>query len=58
MKYITFSPSSFADFKARYEACEPGGTFLFEGNEVLKEYAKYVIQYVERELKKQQVTIN
>jgi hypothetical protein len=31
-------------FRTAYEACE-GETFMFEGQEILKQYAKYAIEY-------------
>ena len=47
---ITFTPESFLKFKRAYEECPDEGTFIFEGREVLKGYAKYMIQYVESKL--------
>jgi hypothetical protein len=35
-----------------YKACPKGGTFEWQGTEVLKEYAGYMIEHVENELKK------
>lgn len=31
-------------FRAAYKACD-GETFMFEGQEILKQYAKYAIEY-------------
>jgi len=49
---INFTPEKLKDFKKLYEATEPGKTFMFEGREVLKDYAKYVIQYLEDQFKR------
>jgi hypothetical protein len=51
MDYIAFTPGKLARFKRAYEACPEGGVFIFEGREVLKAYAKYVIEYVEAQLR-------
>ena len=40
-------------FRAAYNACE-GETFMFEGKETLKAYAKYVLQYWDMEVKKKE----
>lgn len=47
MDYIQFTPEKLKEFKKLYERTEKGATFVFEGKEVLKEYAKYVIEYLE-----------
>lgn len=44
---IMMSREDLAAFKRSYEVCKPGGTFFFKGREVLRDYAKYVIQYLE-----------
>jgi len=51
MDYITFTPETLKKFKKLYEKTEKGGVFLYEGKEVLKEYAGYVIKYVEGKLR-------
>jgi len=45
--FVTITPGEFEVLKKKYEACEDGGTFKFKGKGVLKEYAKYLIQYIE-----------
>jgi len=52
MNYINFTPKKLAEFKKLYERTEKGGVFLFEGKEVLKEYAGYLIEYLENQFKK------
>lgn len=47
MEYIQFTPEKFKAFKKLYEKTAANQTFMFEGREVLKEYAKYVIEYLE-----------
>ena len=47
---ISFTPEKLVVFKKLYEATEDGKTFMFEGREVLKEYAKYMIEYLEPKL--------
>ena len=37
-------------FKKAYQACQ-GDRFTFDGNEFLKAYAKYLIEYLETRLK-------
>jgi hypothetical protein len=49
---ITFTPEKLKAFKALYETTQPKKTFMFEGREVLKEYAKYVIEHLETQFKK------
>ena len=49
--YISFTPEKLKEFKKLYEATKPNGIFIFEGREVLKEYAKYVIIYLEGKFK-------
>jgi len=36
-----------AELKRLYKKAAPGSTFMFKGQEVLKEYAKYLIEYLE-----------
>jgi hypothetical protein len=43
---VSFTPYRLKRFKKAYSECK-AGTFMFEGNEYLKEYAKYVIQYLD-----------
>jgi hypothetical protein len=47
MENITFTPDKFKKFKEIYESTEDGKTFMFEGKEILKSYAKYMIRYLE-----------
>ena len=44
---ISFTPEKLQEFRRLYAATPPGGIFIFEDREVLKEYAKYVIEYLE-----------
>ena len=44
---ITINKEELKDLKALYEKTAPGGIFIFKGREVLKEYAKYMIEYLE-----------
>lgn len=49
---IHFTPESFARFKKDYAYAKAEGfdTFIFEGHEVLVDYAKYMIQFMEMRL--------
>lgn len=49
---ITFTQAKLKAFKALYEKTPPRQTFMFEGREILKEYAKYVIEYLETQFKR------
>ena len=51
MNTVTFTRESLKKFKAVYETVGEGEVFLFEGKEFLKEYAKYVIEYLEEQFK-------
>jgi len=44
---ISFTPEKLKQFKQVYAKCEKGKTFVFENNEYLKEYAGYMIEYLE-----------
>lgn len=44
---VSFTPYKLVRLKKAYEQCEPHKTFIFEGNEYLKEYAGYLIQYLD-----------
>jgi len=48
---ITINRDDLKELKRLYEACPPGGTFMFKGHEILKEYAKYMIEYLETQFK-------
>jgi len=45
--FIKISKEEIDNFKKSYNKCKPGETFFFEGEEILKEYAKYLIEYLE-----------
>jgi hypothetical protein len=36
------------EFKKRYEQTSPNGVFKFKGRVIIKEYAKYLIEYLEQ----------
>ena len=44
---VSFTPAKLKRFKQAYDKCEKGKTFLFENNEYLREYAGYMIEYLE-----------
>ena len=43
---VSFDRKKLKRFKKAYNECK-GDVFTFEGGDYLKEYAKYVIQYLE-----------
>ena len=45
---VLLDEKSFKEFKKKFKECPDGSTFVFQGHEFLKEYAKYVIQYIEQ----------
>lgn len=47
MDTIIISKQDLKELKKLYEATPKGGIFIFKGKEVLKEYAKYMIEYLE-----------
>lgn len=47
---IVFDRDKLEKLKRRYKECPEGGTFEFEGKEILKSYAKYLIEYLEQRL--------
>lgn len=51
-KQVEFTAESFKRFKARYDEAvkKSEESFVFEGNEFLTAYAKYVIEYIETSL--------
>lgn len=53
-EYLYFDEEMFKRFKRKYKATLSAkhSTFVFEGHEILVDYAKYVIQYVESEMQK------
>lgn len=44
---IEISREDLEDLKSRYSKCPDGGVFRFKGQDVLKSYAKYLIEYLE-----------
>ncbi|MFA6971809.1 MAG: hypothetical protein WC208_10460 [Gallionella sp.] len=51
MDTLKFTPAKLKKLKKEYEACN-SGTFSFEGHILVKEYAKYLIEYLEGEFKR------
>ena len=50
MDTINLTEESLKELRRLYGKAKPGEVFLFQGKEILKEYAKYVIQYAEEVL--------
>jgi hypothetical protein len=48
---ISFTKEKVEEFKKAYASTLDGGTFMFEGKLVLKDYARYVIEYLEGKFK-------
>lgn len=44
---INWTPEKLAKLKLLYAECEDGGVFQFEGHDILKSYAKYLIEYLD-----------
>lgn len=44
---ISVSFKDFLDLKKLYKECPNGGTFMWKGEKVLKEYAGYLIEYLD-----------
>ena len=44
---MNFTAESIPALRSAYEKCAPGEVFMFEGHELLKEYARYLIEYLE-----------
>ena len=44
---VSITEEDLKELKRLYEKAEPGEVFIFKGREVLKEFAKYMIEYVE-----------
>jgi hypothetical protein len=51
MNTISFTPEKLKQLKRMYDECE-GESFMFEGHEVLKAYAKYMIEYLENQFRR------
>jgi len=47
--YISINALEFEELKRLYNNCK-GETFMFKGKEILKSYAKYMIEYLEEKL--------
>jgi hypothetical protein len=47
---LYLSGEDFKELKRLYAKAKPGEVFLFKGQEVLKEYAKYMIEYIENSM--------
>jgi hypothetical protein len=48
---LSMTPESLQELKRLYEEARPGEVFKFQGKGVLREYAKYLIEYAETRLK-------
>ena len=46
MEEVLFTPAKLRAFKDAYAKCT-GDTFTFEGNMFLRDYAKYLIEYLD-----------
>ena len=46
-KILSINKDELKELKKLYEKCPPGKTFMFKEAELLKEYAKYLIEYLE-----------
>jgi hypothetical protein len=46
---ISMTREDHKELKRLYEAAPAGGVFTFKGKEVLKEFAKYMIEYLEKQ---------
>lgn len=49
-EHIVFDKESFTEFKKKYEECPDGSTFIFQGKELYKAFAKYIIEYAEQKI--------
>jgi len=45
MSTITITAEDLKELKRLYDQAKPGEVFIFKGKQVLKEYAKYLIEY-------------
>jgi DNA-binding transcriptional ArsR family regulator len=52
-EHVLWNRKDLKELKVLYEKAEPKGTFTYKGHEILKEYAKYLIQYLESKLKEE-----
>jgi hypothetical protein len=48
---INVNRDDLKELKLLYKKSKPGQIFLFKGKEVLREYAKYMIKYLEGQFK-------
>jgi len=44
--FLSITKEDLKELKALYEKAKPGEVFKFKGKEILKEYAKYMIEYL------------
>jgi hypothetical protein len=51
MAELVFTKKSFKEFIKLYKDCPENGVFIFQGHEVLKSYAKYLIEHVKNQIK-------
>lgn len=51
MDYIDFTAEKLVSFRELYKNTDDGKSFIFEGKEVLKEYAYHIIKYLEIKIK-------
>jgi hypothetical protein len=47
--FISMTREDLRELKRLYEETPEKGVFIFKGKEVLKEYAKYLIEYLEQQ---------
>lgn len=50
MNFITWNEPKLKMFKEEFNKHQKGDVFLFEGNEFLYDYAKYLIEYLDQRL--------
>lgn len=55
---INWTPEMLARLKARMIETAPSETFTFDGNEFLRRYAAYLVEYLEAEFKKAREGLN
>ena len=48
---IDIDEESLKELKRLYNKAKPGEVFLFQGKELLREFAGYAIEYIETQLK-------
>ena len=51
METVNINKKTFKELKKLYQETKPGETFIFQDKEILKEYAKYMIEWLETQHK-------